>query len=214
METWETDYTDSFEEGPYILRRLFQRQDGYDTFAVLKLVLDKVPQFLQDYYRLIPDYQDGLDFVDFAHDIIKEYGRGTPMERLMRWDICLVSLKLEMLDKLGKWREYRDFYDDMYKKHPNYRCAYEKKARHLQIDRADPYLLGEDRDFYYVHFLYLLLPRYEAINKYLETHRKTPIKRKPPKINEKHLKEDYISMKERLDTLLGIDANIIKKYEF
>lgn len=214
MDTWEMEYSDNLKEGPLTLVRLFKRHDGYDTFNALKLVLDKAPQFFQDYYRLIPDYQDGMNFVDFAYSVIKGYGRGSPLERLMRWDICLMSLKLEMLDKLGKWREYYDFFNEMYKAHPNYQCAYEKKARHLQIDRANPYLLGEDRDFYYVHFMYLLLPRYEAINKYLKYHGKVPIKRKIPKISEERLREDFISMKERLDTLLGLDENFIKKYEF
>lgn len=212
MDSWKSEYSDDIGTGAQSLRRLFDRGSAESTYAALRLILDKAPRFLQEYYSLVPDYRDGLDFINFAYEIIGAYKSKVPHERFMRWDICLITLRLEMLDKLGRWKEYRDYFDEMYKAHPNYQGHYSKKAKHLKIDRAHPYMLDEDGDYYHVHFLYLLLPRYEAINKYLKANKKVPITRKKPETDTQTMSRNYKLLAERLDMLLALDENVLNNY--
>lgn len=212
VDSWKSSYSDDISAGPCTLERLFQRSVKEDTYNALRLILDKAPRFFQEFYSLVPDYKDGLSFVGFAFDVIKPYERKVPRERFMRWEICLITLKLEMMDKLGHWQEYRDYFDEMYDLHPDYQGKYAKTAMHLKVDRAHPYMISEDGDFYNVHFLYLLLPRYETINKYLKANKKVPIKRKPPDIDKQTIIRNYRLLAERLDMLLKLDGNIIKMY--
>ncbi|MCL1820832.1 MAG: hypothetical protein FWG36_09285 [Oscillospiraceae bacterium] len=190
------------------LIHLFERED--DTYKALKIILDRAPRFLREFYELVPNYKDGLDFVDFAYGEIKQRKSKVPVERYMRWEICLITLKLEMLDKLGYWEEYHNFFNDMYDKHPHYQGKYAKNAVHLKMARAHPYMISEDGDFLNVHFLYLLLPRYEAICKYLRA--KAQIKRKPPVIDEQTAKRNYALLSERLEHLLKLDRNLLQLY--
>lgn len=213
MDAWRSDYSDdAVDTNSLALQRLFSRGSAGDTYSALKLILDKAPRFFQEYYALVPNYRDGLDFVNFAYEVIKPYKGKVPPERFMRWDICLITLKLEMLDKLGRWKEYRDYYDEMYKLHPDYQGHYSKTAKHLKVNRAHPYMIQEDNDFYHVHFLYLLLPRYEAINKYLKANKKVPITRKQPDIDTQTMTRNYKLLAERLERLLALDENILSNY--
>ena len=213
MDAWKSGYSDDFSAGPQTLRRLFEQQNYGDVYSALKLILDKAPKFLQEYYSLVPIYDDGLDFVDFAYDIITPHKRKIPGERYMRWDICLITLKLEMLDKLGRWEEYRDYFNKIYSLHPDYQGRYAKTAVHLTYARAHPYMISADGDYYNVHFLYLLLPRYEAINRYLKARRKGVIKRRPPDTDSLTMSRNYNLLAERLGMLLKLDGSIMRLYQ-
>ncbi|MCL2084776.1 MAG: hypothetical protein FWH06_05925 [Oscillospiraceae bacterium] len=195
--------------GPYGMTRLLGMVSEGDAFETLRLMLDKCPGFFQDYYSAIPDYEDGLEFAGGALAELKARSRGVPAERYMRWDICLISLKLEMLDKLGRWQEYRDYFSEVFRKHPNYRGAYAKTARHLKLDRASPYFMGEDEEYFYAHFLYLLLPRFEAVKEILKKNGR--VKRRPPRQSPEAARRAFMDAEARLRLLLGLENNVIKK---
>jgi len=120
VDSWKSQYSDDLDARSRSLQRLFDRPTDEDTFNALKLVLDKAPRFLQEYYQLVPDYEDGLRFVDFAYGVVNPYKRRTPEARFTRWNVCLITLKLEMLDKLGRWGEYRDYFNQIYALHPKF----------------------------------------------------------------------------------------------
>jgi tetratricopeptide (TPR) repeat protein len=139
--SWKALYSDDLSTGPYTLERLFERHSAEDTYNALKLILDKAPRFFQEYYQLVPNYEDGLSFVDFALDILTPYKRKIPAERFARWNICLITLKLEMLEKLGYWDEYRDYFNKIYALHPKFLSVliprYKAIVRHLKSPKMN-----------------------------------------------------------------------------
>ena len=193
---------------PGMLSLLGSVSDG-DVFGALCLLLDKHPQFFQEYYAAVPDYEDGLAFAEHALAELKARRGGVPSERYMRRHICLISLKLEMLDKSGRWAEYHKYFTGVYEQHPGYRGVYAKAALHLRMDRAHPYFMGEDKDYYYAHFLYLLLPRFEEIEKIL-THN-SKIKRPAPRQSPEAARKAFNQAEARLRTLLGLENNVINR---
>jgi hypothetical protein len=189
--------------------RLLELVSPQDTFGAVRLVLDKCPQFFQEYYQAVRDYEDGLRFTEYAFEQIKAHRKDVMMEQYMRWDICLISLRLEMLDMLGRWGDYQRYFIEVFKEHPNYQGAYAKTAKHLKMDRASPYYMGEDDKYFYAHFLYLLLPRFEAIGKLIWAG--VPAGRAGGAFGKYQAQRAFLEMTERLHLLLGIENNIIKR---
>jgi hypothetical protein len=200
----------------YSLIRLVSREDAKETRRLVRFLLNNLPDFPLEFYAAVKDYRDGLDFVAFCRDALSPVWKTIPPDDRQKIDITLICVRLEMLDRLYLWEEYDKYFQETYSKHPGYQCVYKKSALHLKIDRAGPYLLGEDKDHIYVHFLYLLLPRFEAIHTYLKRFPAGSRKRNklspPPVPSPAALEAGFLKMQKRFNTLLGIDENIIEKY--
>jgi hypothetical protein len=142
MDAWKRHYCDKHHADSCSLEQLFERTTADATYNALKLIFDKAPRFLQEYYQLVPDYEDGLRFVDFAYSVITPYKRKVPHKRFARWNIYLISLKLEMLDKQGHFSEYRDYFNQIYALHPEYLSLliprYKAIALHLKSPKKFP----------------------------------------------------------------------------
>lgn len=66
----------------------------------------------------------------------------------------LASHHLNMLDKLDRWEEYLETWDNI-RSNASMAVTYAKDARESHGGRIDPYVLHEDARTLYVHFLYL-----------------------------------------------------------
>jgi hypothetical protein len=66
---------------------------------------------------------------------------------------ALASHHLNMLDKLDRWEEYLETWDNI-RSNALMTLTYAKDARESHEGRIDPYVLHDDARILYVHFLY------------------------------------------------------------
>ncbi len=67
--------------------------------------------------------------------------------------IKLYSLVLGMLDRLDRWEEYLEFYD-YFRKSCDFCLTYSKRSKETHGKEIEPYIVSEDKNTIYVHFLW------------------------------------------------------------
>lgn len=135
-------------------------------------LLDRYTDDVLQVVTKIRAYHDGLRFCDRL-DLLNTYYRNIGKESDVRYrfnDREILLFRLTMLDKLDYWDDYIRLFDEVRqtKIEPEYRV---KRWRSYPCVFDVPYILQEDDENVFLHFLFLQRPRYDLIREKLAKHR-------------------------------------------
>lgn len=138
-----------------------------DPFPVMKALLSyPLCNWVNEYFNYTRDYESGLNYVRYCRDIIEVNKEQISPSEGEKWDMYLITLKLNMLDRLNLWQEYIEYFDSLIDKKT---YLYYLSARYEIIKRKlNRKNIGKKTDHLKRHQSYMLTEeemklRYEAI---------------------------------------------------
>lgn len=144
--------------------------------AVKALLSYPLNNWVSQYFVRTRSYRSELDFISKCYHILECNKDSITRNEYEAFDRYLIGLKLSALDKLNRWNDYIAFYDYILKNK-----AYVTKYSKFKDDQnINAFVLYEDLDYKYVHFLYGFR-RYDII--------KRKLKRKTSGKSTNHLKK-------------------------
>lgn len=132
-----------------------------DPMSMLKLLLDKFWNYTQEIFVQTRNYESALDFIRYASHMITTYKNSLSEKEFQDFDRNLISFHLCMLDCTNKWEEYIQLFEKMLYER-RYVLTYSKTRDDPEFNK---FVLYQDRNCKYVHFLYLSNYRYELIKR-------------------------------------------------
>ena len=133
-----------------------------DPFTACKLLLNyPLINFVSQYFSRMRNYEEGLDFVDYSYRIFELNKYKLSDKEFEDFDRKLINYRLSMLDGLNLWQEYISLYEDTLAT-KKYYYTYCKSRNDPEFNKFVAY---EDKNYKYVHFLYLSNRRYQIIKR-------------------------------------------------
>lgn len=196
-----------FNRGNWMLQDYLKRYK--DTYISVKALLSyPLCNFVNEFFTYTRNYESGLDFTDYCYRILEMNRDKLNDKEFECLDKILIRLRLSMLDYLNRWGEYISYYENILST-KNYLLTYDKGRNDPDFNR---YVVYEDKDYKYVHFLYVGSYRYEIIkrkfSKWLNGKNVEHLKRhQQDRLSDTELQERIESIFTRLDMYLRRSQN-------
>lgn len=128
-----------------------------DPFPVMKALLSyPLWNWTSQYFLYTREYEKGLDFIEHAYSIIYANGHRVSPSEYEKWDSKLIIKKLVLLDYMNSWDEYIEYFDEVFDT-KKYSITYSNTVKE---NIQDKYIISEDEQYLYVHFLWSMNERY------------------------------------------------------
>ena len=154
-------------------------------------------------------YEKGLDGGLLFLTLTEEYRLQLTKKEYEHNSILIYYFILNMLDRLDRWEDYLSTWGQI-RQNTNFTFTYSKRAKEQHKDKIEPFILYEDNNYLYVHFLWM------------GNYRKKIIERKITKKSEQklsknlfHARQEELSeaeTQERLDWIIKFANESIKSH--
>lgn len=180
-----------------------------DPFVSVKAILcSSLWNYVGEFFICTRNYESGLDFIDYCYDILDLNREKLTDKEFEHFDRTLIGFKLAMLDYLNRWSEYISYYEELLKT-KDYVSTYVKSRNDSEFNK---FVMYEDNNYKYVHFLYLGNHRYEIIKrkfaKWLDGKNVEHLKRhQQDRLSDEELEERFNVLCYRLEIFLRREQN-------
>lgn len=133
-----------------------------DPVKIIRAIFTtQINNYVVQYFQCTRNFDQGLDLIEWASNILDTYRNQFSNKEYEVIKRKLIYGKLHYLDYLNRWPEYIEYYEFILLD-KDYLLTYVKSRDDFEFNK---FVVKEDTNFKYVHFLYLSNHRYKIIKK-------------------------------------------------
>lgn len=144
----------------------FYSVSNSNALKTVKVLLSyPLNNWVSQYFVRTRSYHSELEFITKSYHILECNRDSITSKEYEAFDRYLIGLKLSALDNLNRWNDYIAFYDYV----RNNKAYVTKYSKFKDYPDINAFVLYEDLNYKYVHFLYGFR-RYDIIKRKLKRH--------------------------------------------